>query len=455
MRLSRLLARPARWSRAAMLPVAVLGVGLLAVGCTPGTPGAGTPGGAETDPELDALGIPSYMVKGDPKAAITLFEWSDYQCPYCAKYSAETWPQIATEYVEPGKVRIVFRDFPLTMHPHAQKASEAARCVGEIGGAEGYWKMHDRLFATQDAWSAKDDAAADFKQLAGEIGVDQARFDKCLDEGEQTAAVQASIEAGGLEGLQATPTFVLKGGRIEGAYPFETFKEKLDIVLAGGELPTPPPEYVQVDAPKVEFEVGDAPVRGDADAKVTFIEVSDFQCPYCAQFFQQSNEALIGEYVDTGRVRYAFVDLPLAQIHPQAAKAAEAAHCARDQGGDEAFFKMHDALFAGQERWAGSEDAVAMFATLADEAGLDGAALKACVDAGTHTPTVDAAAAKAMAIGLNGTPSFVINNQVTAGVLDPAMLKDAIERAERGDPVQTWMPWEVAVATATAEANQK
>jgi protein-disulfide isomerase len=421
---------------------------------TPSAEGQGTPGTVEA--------IPAFMVKGDPDAPVTFYEWSDYQCPYCSRYATATGPEIDRNYVDNGKMKVVFRDFPLTsMHPNAQKASEAARCVGVQKGSEGYWGMHDALFAKQDEWADSADAAPAFKTMAGELKVDQAKFDACLDNGEQKAAVEADMQAGMAQGIQVTPSFIANGNKIEGALPFESdanvegFKPKLDIIVAGGNLPTPTVEptveQVEVDAPRVEVAIGDAPASGDADAPVTLIEYSDYECPYCGMFFTQSGKTLQDEYVAKGRVRHVFMDFPLSSIHPQAEIAARAAHCAGDQGAD-AYWTMHDALFARQSEWTGKEDVSTVFATLAGEAGLDGAALKACVDSGKHADTVQAGFDQALALGMNGTPTFIVNGQILVGVLDATTLADVVGRAERGESLKTWVPKPAAEATETAAA---
>lgn len=104
---------------------------------------SGGPTPASITPASDA------MVLGDPGAPVTIVEFSDYGCPYCANYSEETWPQIRTDLVDTGRVRYVFKDFPLTsLHPKAPQAHAAARCAGDQGA---YWDMHDRLFEEQSA----------------------------------------------------------------------------------------------------------------------------------------------------------------------------------------------------------------------------------------------------------------------------------------------------------------
>jgi protein-disulfide isomerase len=142
-----------------------------------------------------------------------------------------------------------------------------------------------------------------------------------------------------------------------------------------------------------------------------------------------------------------------------AVTAARAAHCARDQGGDEAYFLMHDALFANQERWAAAEEPPAspvtttatlpaaspVFGEIAAEVGLDGESLAACVSAGSHEDTIMESFNEAVTdLGLNGTPTFVINGQVIAGVMTSELMADSIGKAERGERITLVLPKEYA-----------
>jgi len=427
-----------------ILPIAAVAA-LSTAACNLG--GAG--GGADPTPAA-VDGVPAYMIKGDPGAKVTLVEWSDYQCPFCAQHTRETAPRIEQDYVETGKVRVMFRDLPLTqIHPQAAKAAEAARCAGELGAGEGYWGMHDHLFETQDAWSGQEGAAEHFKGLAGELGLDGAAFAACLDGGAQAAAVQADLAEAQKLGLSGTPSFTVAGAVLEGALPFEEFQKPFDILVAGGTLPTatpppPTPKLVEIDAPTYEVDLGDAPAKGDPDAPITVVEFSDYQCPYCAEYVAETYPVLNTEFIAKGRVRYVFKDFPLTQIHPQAPAAAQAAHCARDEGGDEAYWKMHDALFAGQDRWAGQSAPAPVFGELAREQGLDGDRLAACVESGRHQARVDEAARQAQSLGLSGTPSFFFNGYMKAGVPSPEALTALLEQLERGEALKMMVPEDVA-----------
>jgi protein-disulfide isomerase len=159
--------------------------------------------------------------KGADKAPVTIIEFSDFECPFCVK-AEDTVKQVMREYE--GKVRLVYRDFPLPFHPHAQKAAEAAHCAGDQGK---YWDMHELLFANQQAL-----AVDDLKGRAKKLGLDSGKFDKCLDSGEKAKLVEENKRAGSEVGVSGTPAFFVNGILISGAQPFSEFKSVIDKELA-------------------------------------------------------------------------------------------------------------------------------------------------------------------------------------------------------------------------------
>ncbi len=176
---------------------------------------------------LPAVLPPRLAVKADgpwrgvEKAPVTIVEFSDYECEFCEKAEPAT-RKVLDEY--PDRVRIVFRNFPLSIHPHAQKAAEAALCAGEQGR---YWEMHDLLFANQKALEP-----ARLKQYARSLGLDPGAFDRCLDSGSKAAAVGADRHDAESLGVVSTPSFFINGRLLMGAQPFEKFKEIIDAELA-------------------------------------------------------------------------------------------------------------------------------------------------------------------------------------------------------------------------------
>jgi protein-disulfide isomerase len=159
--------------------------------------------------------------KGANGAPITIVEFSDFQCPFCSK-AEDTVDKVMKTY--DGKVKLVFRDYPLPFHPNAQKAAEAAHCAGDQGK---YWEMHKVLFANQKALEPPA-----LKGYAKELKLDQAKFDKCLDSGEMAKKVDANKEAGAKVGVSGTPAFFVNGVMLSGAQPFEEFKTLIDQELA-------------------------------------------------------------------------------------------------------------------------------------------------------------------------------------------------------------------------------
>jgi protein-disulfide isomerase len=168
-------------------------------------------------------------VKGDANAKVTIIEYSDFQCPYCAQFSVQTYPQIDEEYIKTGKVKYIFRPLVLPNHLQAQKAMEAA----ESAGAQGkFWEMHDLLFGKQSQWSDKGGAVEIFKGYAKSLGLDEAAFALALDCGRYAAIGNENSVEAQKAGVTGTPTFLVNGRVLNGAYPFEQFAKVIEEELA-------------------------------------------------------------------------------------------------------------------------------------------------------------------------------------------------------------------------------
>jgi protein-disulfide isomerase len=155
--------------------------------------------------------------KGAANAPVTIVEFSDFECPFCSR-AEETVQRVMKEYQ--GKVRLVYRDYPLQFHARAQKASEAALCAGDQGK---YWDMHAKLFANNRALEVPQ-----LKQHAKDLGLEAGKFDQCLDKGDKSKAVEDSKKAGDEAGVTGTPAFFVNGRPLSGAVPFEKFKQIID-----------------------------------------------------------------------------------------------------------------------------------------------------------------------------------------------------------------------------------
>ena len=187
-------------------------------------------------------GVADAPTLGRADAPVTIVEFSDYQCPFCQRFFATTLPELKREYIETGKVRYVFRDFPLEMHAQARKAAEAAHCAGEQGK---YWEMHDVLFQNQRALAPPQ--LADHARL---VGLDGATFDACLSSGRHAARVDRGLADGAAAGVQGTPGFVIgkttsgdvvEGTPIRGAQPLERFRQIIEQLLADPRAPSATP----------------------------------------------------------------------------------------------------------------------------------------------------------------------------------------------------------------------
>ena len=176
------------------------------------------------EPSKVQVSVDDDAVLGNKDAKVTIVEFSDYECPYCGRHFSETYPQIKKDYIDTGKVKIVFRDFPLSFHPNAQKAAEAAECAGEQGK---YYGMHDKLYQNQKALDV-----ASLKTYAQQIGLNIAKFNSCLDSGQMAGEISKDMADGQSYGVQGTPGFFVNGKFISGAQPYGVFKQAIDGELA-------------------------------------------------------------------------------------------------------------------------------------------------------------------------------------------------------------------------------
>lgn len=173
-------------------------------------------------PELPRIEVAATgPVRGNPAAKVTIVAFSDFQCPFCSRV-LPTLERVMKEY--DGKVKLYFRHYPLDFHPLAGKAAEAGACAADQGK---FWEMHDKMFSAQDKL-----AVDELKKSARGLGLDGAKFDACLDGGSKKALVDADQKAGSEAGVNGTPAFFINGVFINGAVPYEQFKEAIDRELA-------------------------------------------------------------------------------------------------------------------------------------------------------------------------------------------------------------------------------
>ena len=156
-----------------------------------------------------------------------MIEFSDYQCPFCRSFWRDSLTQLKKEYIDTGKVKFVYRDYPLSFHPMAQPFAEASECADDQGK---YWQMHDKIFSEQEKKGQGTITLTfdDLKLWASQIGLDKNKFNKCLDSGKYKAEVQKDFDDGSKAGVSGTPSFFINGRLLVGAQPFSAFKAIID-----------------------------------------------------------------------------------------------------------------------------------------------------------------------------------------------------------------------------------
>jgi len=208
-----------------LIPPALAATAVLLTGCA----------SAPAEPAEDAAAATppaQFNVIGRDDAPVTIIEFTDLQCPYCARFASQTFPRLKREYVDTGKLRYTSRDLPLPFHSFALPAAVASRCAGEQGR---FWEYREALFASQSLLGTEP-----YGRIAGQLGLDVGQLEACRAKGEQESNVRADLAMAAQHGIRSTPTFVVgrvvdgefQGEVVSGAQPYEFFKAKLDALLA-------------------------------------------------------------------------------------------------------------------------------------------------------------------------------------------------------------------------------
>lgn len=193
--------------------------------------GGGEPAGLTlTEEQIKTLSDDDTVI-GDVNAPITMVGFSDFQCGFCAKFAKYILPLIEENYIKTGKVKFIFRDFPLDFHGQAQIAAQASECADEQGK---FREMHDAMFEAQQEWSDNSQAPKLIKNYAKRIGLDVKQFNECLDTNKYTGEIRKDLIDGMAVGVSGTPTFFVNGKYVSGSLPYETiFKPIFDAELGG------------------------------------------------------------------------------------------------------------------------------------------------------------------------------------------------------------------------------
>ena len=385
------------------------------------------------DPERDAMA-------GDTKdPLVTVIEFSDFQCPFCSR-GAETAEQIKKEYGD--NVRVVFKHLPLPFHKEAEPAARAAIAAGKQGK---FWEMHDLLFENQKAMKTNPSL---FTELAKKLGLNMSKFDKDYNDPAVIAQVKEDAALAGKVGARGTPNFFVNGVQLVGAQPFPAFKTEIDKqlkiakdlkaknnlkgealykeIVAHNEknapkaaAPTPAQPDPKVDMAKLK--VGNSYTKGPKNAPVTIYEFSDFQCPFCSRGANTVDD-VVKKYGDKVQVVFKAYPLP---FHKEAEPAHRASIAAGKQG---KFWEMHDKIFASQKELK-TDDIDGLLVGYAQGLGLNVETFKKDYNDPAVAAQVKDEMAQGSAVGVRGTPNFVINGTRLVGAQPLAKFEEAIDAA--------------------------
>jgi protein-disulfide isomerase len=366
---------------------------------------------------VSAVSADTVYSKGPDTAKVTIIEFTDFQCPFCARANV-TIQQLLKEY--PNDIKLIYRSNPLPNHLDAPLAAEAALAAGAQGK---FWEMHDLLFTNQKALK-KSDLITYAKTLKLDIG----QFQKSLNSREFQKQVELDAAFGKMLRVSGTPTFFINGNKVVGAKPYAEFKNMIDTLLAGKELPKAAPEKPNTPpVPVTDLKPnlsGVLNAKGLETAPITIVEYSDFQCPFCNRVVPTLDK-LYKTYPD--KIRIIFKQYPLS-FHKDARPAAKAALAAGRQG---KFWEMYDMLFKNQSAWAGKANAKETFSAYAKDLGLNVTQFQTDSADKAIRARVESDTTAGLLAGINATPTFYLNGKQISPQ-SPDELKTLVATAIKG-----------------------
>ena len=359
-------------------------------------------------------------VEGKADAKVTMVEITDFQCPFCGR-AAPTVKELQKKYGD--DLRLVVKMNPLPFHPNAMPAAKAALAAQKQGK---FFEMYDLLFANQTQLSPENE-----DKWAQQIGLDMNKFHADLNDKGIEDRIKTEQALGQKVGLAGTPGFVINGKKISGAQPAAEFEKTIDAEIAhanqmiasgvkqdqiydtiqktakaaAAAAPQQNPNQPQaaqvrkVDLPADEKEYS----RGAKDPKVTIVEFSDFQCPFCGRV-EPTLASVLQKYPTAVRVVWRNEPLP---FHPNAMPAAEAACAAAEQG---KFWEMHDEMYKNQTQLSPEN-----YKKWAADNHLNMDKWQKSVDSHECKAKIEADAKYGNSVGANGTPAFFINGRNLVG----------------------------------------
>ncbi|MFI5301081.1 MAG: DsbA family protein [Polyangiales bacterium] len=397
--------------------------------------GGGTGSGTGADQSAQVPIKADDPATGDKSALSTVVIYSDYQCPFCSRVEP-TIKQIKDKY---GKqVRFVWKDLALDFHKNALPAATAARVAYMAKGNDAFWKMHDTMFSNQ-----KDLGDDNFVKWLAEVGVSKADYDRLKPAAE--ARVKASMDEAKALGISGTPNFMIDGEALTGAQPVDKFTAVIDAhIKKAQELKAKGttdqalyPEMVKAfykkaapaddggDKPPAEdmtvwkVDIGDAPVKGKADALVTIVTYSDFQCPFCKRV-DPTIEKVKADYGDAVRIVWKNAPLP---FHNRAIPCANLAMEAYKEKGNEGFWTAHEKIFESNPKLEDA-DLEAIGKTM----GLDGAKVHDAITTNKYKDAIQKDQDQAEDLQVHGTPHSFVNGRVVNGAVPYEDFKKVVDQ---------------------------
>jgi len=356
---------------------------------------------AAAQPASTAVGTANVASAADTNvpASVDLVLYSDFQCPFCQQFSGP-FRDLQTKGADGTKVNVQFKNFPLSIHPNAQLAHQAAMAAKAQGK---FWEMHDLLFANQQRAQR-----ADLISYAKTLGLDVVQFEKDMDSDAVKRAIAADVAEGTRAGVTGTPSFTVNGRMYSGTRSLAQMKE----MLGGAQRRA-----------RALAEIGDSMLsQGPSDASLTIELFADLQSPVSRQAFQVL-ETIAQQY--PAKVRIQFRNFPLA-FHPQAPLAHEAAMAAAREG---RFWEMAAFVLEHQDTLR-EQDLVAQAGRL----GLDVTKFAAALQEHRYAPRVEADVSAGQSRGVRGSPAILIGAKRIDGVPSPQALAHYIESALATSP---------------------
>ncbi|TVR02926.1 MAG: hypothetical protein EA398_06750 [Deltaproteobacteria bacterium] len=375
--------------------------------------------------------------KGGANALVTIVEFSSYQCPFCNRVRP-TLDALQERYGD--DLRIVFKHRPLDFQQQSEPAARAAIAAQNQGQ---FWEYHALLFDNQGQLGQGQPL---FERLAEELGLNMDQFRTDMTSDATTARLRADTQLADRLQARGTPHFFINGYRLVGAQPEEGFRTIIDreievarglvnegtapgavyetlmaradtsVRMVGGDAPARPAEPAQPAQP-VEFNTEGAPARGPADAAVTVVEFSDFNCGFCGRLSTTLNEVM-PDYDD--RVRFVSMQFPLGRW-PISQTAAEAALAANAQG---QFWEFKNLIYENQRSLNEGS-----FEQFAEQLGLNMDQFRRDMESNAHANTITAHRAQGQRAGVRGTPALFLNGRQIGGAIPADQLRSALDEA--------------------------